>query len=140
MAMFMGICYLANPMHQQINSVFHEISHLLEAPNTLVSHQSDQMDNHHEYHEGGEHTLATADHRHTLLDLIDSIFDASDTQHPEDDTALILIKYDKHISSRYLILPKIFSFTTSQNTDAVEQKVKIGYLAHPEEPPQLRST
>ncbi len=140
MALLMGICYLANPMHKQIRTVFHEISHLLEAPNILLSHQSHSIDHNHDYHEDGEHTLVTADHQHTLLDLMDCIFEASDEQNTEDDTALILIKCDKHNSSRYIILPKTFPFTTSQNTNAVEQKVKIGYLDHPEEPPQIRST
>lgn len=142
----MGICYLANPMHQQIRTVFHEISHLLKAPETLLSHPSHNTGyshstgHGHDYHEDGEHTMVTADHQHTLLDLMDSIFDASDEQHPEEDTALLLIKCDKHISSRHVILPKSFPLITSQNTNAMEQKVKIGYLAHPEVPPKILPT
>jgi len=137
MALCMGICYLANPMHEQIRTAFHEISHLLEAPKTPLSHHSHGTGHDYDDHEGGEHTMVTADHQHTLLDLMDSIFDASDEQNPEDDTVLLLIKCDKHISSQYVIQPKIVPLTTSQNTKAVEQKVKIGYLAHPEEPPQI---
>ncbi len=134
----MGICYLANPMHQQIYTVFHEIAHLLEAPETLLfqhPHSTDHdigLENHSE----GEHILVSAGHQHTLLDLVDSIFDASEEQNPEDDTALLLIKCDKHISSQQIILPKIFSLTISQGTNAMEQKVKKGFVAHPEEPPQ----
>lgn len=139
MALLMGICYLANPMHQQIGTVFHEISHLLEAPEAILSH-SQQADHDHGTHENGEHRLASTDHQHVLLDLMVSIFDASDEQNSDDDTALILIKWDKHISSQHIILPKIFSFNTAQNINAVEQKVKIGFLAHPEEPPQIVST
>ncbi len=136
--MLMGICYLANPLHDQIRTVFHEISHLLEAPDPLLPHHSHSTG--HGHNEDGEHILITTDHQHTLLDLMDSILGVSDEQNPHDDTALILIKWDKHISSQYAILPKTFPFTTSQNTKAVEQKVKFGYLAHPEEPPQIRST
>ncbi len=139
MALLMGICYLTNPMHREIRTVFHEISHLLEAPETLLSHHSHSTGHDHDNHEDGEHTLVTANHQHTLLDVMDSIFDASDEQNTEDDTALVLIKCDKHISSQYVILPKTFPFITSQNTSALEQKVKIGYLVHPEEPPQILS-
>lgn len=135
MALLMGICYLANPMHRQISSVFHEISHVLESPEAILSHPH-QADHNHGIHEDGEHHFAATDHQHGLLDLMDSIFDASDEQHPEDDTALPLTKCDKHIGSRHLILPELFPFTTSQNSIAGEQNVKRGYLSHPEEPPQ----
>lgn len=139
MALFIGICYLANPMQQQIRTVFHEIAHLLVAPETLLSHHSHSTAHSHDNHEEGEHTLVTADHQHTLLDLMDSIFDASDDRHSEDDTVLLLIKWDKHLDSQRIILPKTFPLTTSQNFLAMEQKVKIGYLSHPEEPPQVVS-
>lgn len=134
-ALVMGICYLANPVHRQISSVFHEISHVLESPETILSHPQ-QADHHHDTLKNGEHSLATTEHQHVLLDMMDSIFDASDEQHPEDDTALILIKCDKHIGSQHSFLPKIFSGITSQNANAVEQKVKIGYLSLPERPPK----
>lgn len=132
----MGICYLANPIHHQIRTVFHEISHLLEAPETVISHHLHTTGHDHYAHEKDEHSMVSADHQHTLLNLMDSIFDASDEQNSEDDTALLLIKCDKHISSSQVILPKLFSLTTSQGTNAVEQKVKKGFLVHPEEPPQ----
>lgn len=138
MALIMGICYLANPMHRQISSVFHEISHVLESPDAILTHPQ-QANHDHRTHKNGEHRLANTDHQHILLDLMDSILDASDDQHPEDDTALILIKCDKHIGSGLSTLPKKIPITTSQNTIAVEQKVKIGYLDHPEEPPQIVS-
>lgn len=137
MAMLMGICYVANPMHQQISSVFHEITHFLEAPQSLLSHHSHNTGHDHDDHEPGEHNVATADHQHTLLDLIDSIFDASDTQHPEDDTAISLTKWDKHLGSECIILPKTNPPTTSQYSISMEKKVRKGHSAHPEEPPQI---
>jgi len=140
MALFIGICYLANPMQQQIRTVFHEIAHLLEAPEILLSHHTHSTAHSHDNHEEGEHALVTADHQHTLLDWMDSIFDASDDRHSEDDTVLLLIKCDKHLGSQGIILPKIVPLTSSQNSIAIAQKAKTGYLAPPEEPPQVVSS
>lgn len=138
MALLMGICYLANPMHEQISGVFHEISHVLESPEAILSHVQ-QSEHGHGAHEDGEHRLASDDHQHDLLDFLDAIFSASDKQHPEDDVALILIKCDKHISSQHIILPKIFPLVTSHNSLMVAQKVKKGFLNLPKEPPQTVS-
>ncbi|MDT7827319.1 hypothetical protein RQM65_01410 [Pricia sp. S334] len=135
MALLIGICYLANPMHRQISSVFHEISHVLESPETFLSHPH-AADHDHGIHGDNEHRSVTTDHRHHLLDLIDSVFRASDEQHPGDDTALILIKWDNHIGSQRVILLKIVPLATSQNSIVIEQKVKTGYFTPPEEPPQ----
>lgn len=131
----MGVCYLANPVHQQISSVFHEISHALESPETVLSHPQ-QKDHSHDAHEEGAHRLAANDHRHKLLDFMNSIFNASDEQNSDDETALILIKCDKHISSQQSILPKLFPLITSHYPFGMEQKVKKGFFNLPKEPPQ----
>lgn len=136
MALLMGICYLANPLHQQIRTVFHEISHLVESPETLPTHHSHTNDHNQGAHEHSEHHMVASDHRHTLLDLMDSLFDVSDEQNTEDDTVLTHIQWDKHISSPKYMLPQIIPIITSQDNLAVEQKVRIGYLALPDEPPR----
>ena len=138
MALLMGICYLANPMHEQIGSVFHEISHVFQYPENVIAH--DQQ-NHvkHLKHQDGHHHLATSDHQHILIDLINSVFDASDEQNPDGDTALVLVKCDKHISSQYIILPKKFPLFTTYNVFWMEQKAKKGFSNLPKEPPQKLS-
>lgn len=135
MALFMGICYLANPMHEQISSIFHEISHVFQYPEALIAHEH-QNYLAHPKHQEGHHLMATSDHHHTLIDLIDSFFNASDEQIPDEDTALILVKYDKHISSQYIILPKRFPLITSYHAFWIEQKAKKGFSNLPKEPPQ----
>lgn len=143
MALFMGICYLANPLHQQIGNVFHEISHVLESPEALASHPNsghhDLEVHDHANYKAGAHRLASTDHRHDLLDLIDAIFDASDAQNSDEQTVLILIKWDKHISSQHYVLRHLFPLTTSHNPSMVERKVKKGFLILPKEPPKRTS-
>lgn len=141
MALLMGICYLANPLHEQIRTVFHGISHLVDAPGTILDHPP--FSNPHEHglqehglHQSGEHRLASKDHEHTVLDLIDSLFDTSDKQDPENDTLLPILKWDKHITSSTYTLPHIHPIATSQKHLAMEQKVRKGYAALPDEPPQ----
>lgn len=143
MALFMGICYLANPLHQQIGGLFHEISHVLQSPEAVASHPNG---GHHDFEvhdhgnqKAGVHRLASTDHHHDLLDLIDAIFDASDAQNPDGQTALILIKWDKHIGSQHYIPRHLFPLTTSNNPSMVERKVKKGFLNLPKEPPQRTS-
>lgn len=138
MALFVGLLYLTNPIHRQIHTVFHEISHLLEAPETLLSHHSHTIEHNQGNHKDGEHILAGADHQHILLDLMDSLLDTSDKQNPADDTTLTLIKCDKHIGSQDYTLPKIIPFNTSQNRLMVEQKIRLGHFYIVKEPPQLR--
>lgn len=129
MALLMGICYLATPFHKQIASVFHEISHLIEAPenipghpgpvagannhaeewqsHTLVSgndhgHDDDYRVLASDDHGHGEehHVLASDDHEHGILAVIVSIFDASEEHGTPDDSVPVPTKFDKHLASQ----------------------------------------
>ena len=132
----MGICYLANPLHQQIRTVFHEISHWVESSETLSSqvshtaghdHGSHQEHDHNPHHHQEHHHQTSPDHQHALLDLMDTLFEASDEEHTENDTVLPLIQWDKHISIPDYSLPQTFPVITFQDTSTLEQKVRIGY-------------
>ena len=145
MALFMGICYLTNPLHEQIRTVFHQISHIVESPGTILSHPSDLTNHKHSIHQDHEHHHVATDqvqhHEHKFLDLMQSLFGASDGEHPENDTLLPPIKWDKHISSQDFILPQpIVLSTTSRDYGAIEKNVRKGYLALLYEPPQAFPT
>ncbi|MGB7395014.1 MAG: hypothetical protein WA913_11520 [Pricia sp.] len=148
LAFLMGVCYLANPLHEQIRTVFHEISHMLEAPDTFLSHHSIVTDHDHKtHHDHGmhpeyeahqdQHRLSVNDHEHSFLDLLDSVLKASDEDHPEDDSLLSSFTFDKHINPQEHPIPPMFPSHFSQNTSVAEQKTKIGYNLVLEEPPRL---
>ncbi|HEA22786.1 MAG TPA: hypothetical protein ENH87_17975 [Pricia antarctica] len=138
MALLMGICYLANPMHEQISSVFHEISHIFQYPENVIAHEEQNYVDHPK-HQNGHHHLATSNHQHILIDLIDSVFNGSDEQNSDEETTPVLVKYDKHISSQYTILPKKFPQIISYNVFWIAQKSKKGFSNLPKEPPQKQS-
>ena len=118
MALLMGICYLVTPFHKQIASVFHEISHLIEMPETIPRHPvPDARINHtdlaHSHamvtvddHGQGEehHVLAADDHEHGILALMVSIFDASEEHGTSDDSVPVPTKFDKHLASLEYVL------------------------------------
>ena len=140
MALLMGICYLANPVHNQIENVMHEISHVLQSPQNIVSHAIQGEHIHgHGFHQHGEHRLTKTEHQHKILDLIGTVFDASDSDNSENETPMTVTKCDKHISSQLVILPRIFSIITSHECFITILKVEKGFLNFPKEPPQLLS-
>lgn len=144
LAFVIGFCYLANPFHQQIRTVFHEISHLIESPETVLSHNTsfdhgEHLTEHsHDHHSFGVdlEDFATTDHQHTLLDLIDSLLDGSDQQHPGEDYFSFLLKWDKHITSTKSTFVPIGPEHHTADFTIRERHVNRGYLSVPHEPPQ----
>ena len=130
-ALLMGICYLINPLQQQIKTVFHSVSHVIETPNYVMSHQSssDYLESHGHY----EHPADVRHHDHSLVAFIDAIFEAvKDKEHSEDSWLTI----DKHIRKYQSELHVEFRFEKNQSFWITEKKFKNGYFENPKEPPQ----
>ncbi|MEP3209522.1 MAG: hypothetical protein ABJN95_10055 [Maribacter sp.] len=134
LALLIGICYLMNPLHQQINSVFHEVSHALETPDYIMSHKSATLA--HESHSHNDYQIDTLQHEHLLIDFIDSLFAASDENDGSDDSVLTQIKIDKHITTYQYHLQKEFNFRLLQKFWMALEKSETGYLSRLKEPPQ----
>ncbi len=136
MAAFIGLCYLANPLHQQISTVFHEVSHIMEVPDYLISHTvvSDQEKEAHHYHY--EHAHSDNNHEHELINLLDDIFDTSNDDSSSEESFLTYVKYDKHITADEYFQKnrypekKYFGFGSIQNNSIG------GYPKVLDEPPQ----
>ena len=136
LATFIGLCYLANPLHHQISTVFHEVSHIMEVPDNLISHTtvSDHEKEAHHYHY--EHTHSDDKHEHELINLLDDIFDNSNDDSSSGESFLTYVKYDKHITADEYLLKngypeeKYFEFGSIQNNS-----IK-GYPKVLDEPPQ----
>lgn len=134
MALFIGVCYLANPFQSQISSIFHGISHVFEVPDTLIGHTAvdDKLHVAHHYH---EHTHSGEEHEHTFVDFIDSIFNASDDG-SQEESVLVDVKFDKHLGTdEYPVhnlnpIKKDFNFVFNKNN------LINGHSRILEEPPQ----
>ena len=133
--MFMGICYLANPLHEQIGSVFHEISHLLEPPNSIIAHSSlaDHENAAHPYH---EHEELQSNHDHSIIETLNSIFGASDDTESSNEPLVTKIKFDKHITTDHYETRCTVSFITQHSFGTSDEKVKKASIDVLGEPPQ----
>ncbi|GAB5472884.1 MAG: hypothetical protein Mars2KO_09830 [Maribacter sp.] len=107
LAMTMSICYLANPLQRQINIVLHELSHGLELPSHVLSHENTtnmtfMADSHH------SHGKSITDHTHHLIDFLDTLFEASNEDQGSEDPLFLKSKLDKHLTYYELLLPSYF--------------------------------
>ncbi len=114
MALLVSICYLVNPLQQQISMVLHEISHDLEFPHYVMSHETN-LNTNSEIHLKHSHHVVTSDHEHNLIDFIDTLFQGLDESNPSNDSLFTEIKWDKHISSYGLKLPGNFKIIMANN-------------------------
>ncbi len=131
----MSICYLVNPLQQQIGIVLHEISHGLELPNYVMSHKT-KVNANSEIHLKHSHDMVTSDHEHNLIDFIDTLFQASDESNHSNDSLFIEIKWDKHISSYSLKLPKTFKIIIANNFCSLQHLLKQEQYERLGRPPQ----
>lgn len=132
LALLVGICYLMNPLQQEIKSAFHTISHALEVPNSVIGHHSNSENdiNHGHF----EHETADIQHDHSFIDLLDSVFLASNESNDSDDS--ILVKIDKHLTVYQFQLLDNLAIVESSNYWSIKEKLKSGYFKNQKEPPK----
>ena len=135
MALLMSICYLMNPLQQQINTVLHELSHGLELPNYVMTHEIDSKDAF-ETHVDDSHYDNAFTHKHTLVDFINTIFQASNDNNNSNDSQHTEITWDKHITSNRLELPPKFELLIAKNFSAPKQLLQEGQFKKLGRPPQ----
>lgn len=97
MAMLMGICYLMNPLQQQVNTVLHTIAHKLTPPASIASHQN--VHSQFAVHQSPDHYAPNSEHDHKIVDLVNTIFEASNDDDDQSESDFVDNKWDKHISS-----------------------------------------
>ncbi|MDO6807544.1 hypothetical protein Q4603_02940 [Zobellia galactanivorans] len=93
MALIIALCYIINPLHQQIQTVLHEVSHILTIPDNLISHASVTEKHHRAHQHSGQETL----HQHEFIDVFSALFDASDEEGHHDEELHADFKFDKHL-------------------------------------------
>jgi len=132
----MGICYLLNPVHKQVNAFFHNISHAIEIPNYVMSHDS-SLDSEHQSEGHTSHQVVQNSHNHEIVDFINSIFEASNQDNDSEDSILTEIKIDKHLTTYQIQLKECFSFKILQKNWLPSKKLTLVYLNQLKEPPQF---
>ncbi len=132
--LLVGICYLINPLQNQITSVLHSISHGIEMPQTLLSHDenNDQLNNLHKHH---NHDNSKSEHDHQFIDLVDSVFEASNEEGNSEEIPVNKVKVKKHITSVSINLPLKYDFKVSKEYFTFVSRLKEGYPKKLEFPP-----
>ncbi|MEW4924165.1 hypothetical protein [Algibacter sp. 2305UL17-15] len=131
-AITMSIAYLIAPLHNEINSVLHFISHNLEKPSVLISHNFDINS------EVKLMPSAISSHEHRIIDFIDTIFgeddaEQKDSKQPNPKES----KIDKHLSSFNYGLEKLFSTKRVSTTCCYTDKIQSGFYKKIKIPPQF---
>lgn len=135
LALLIGICYLMNPLQQQIKTIFHTISHAIEVPNSVMGHNSNSVND--QLHGHYDHQIDEKQHDHSLIDIIDSVLTASNESNDSEESILIESKIDKHITTYQFELFESLTLNQLHNFWALKEKQKSGYFEHLKEPPQF---
>lgn len=133
LAILMGIFYLLNPLHQQINTVFHKISHGLDMPNFVVQHQTASAN--HQMHVNHQHITEKSLHEHVFLDFMNSFFYTSNEENRSRDLFLPTIKVDKHLAPNWNIKSKIVVIQIGNNYNMTRKNTLDGYSKKSVKPP-----
>ncbi|MUH36576.1 hypothetical protein D9O36_12050 [Zobellia amurskyensis] len=132
-ALIIALCYVINPLHQKISTVFHEVSHVLEMPDSVIGHDYSIHENNTHY---THHHTDVDRHEHNFINIIDAIFDASGTNKSQEGSRLADFKFDKHITTtcpEFHLIPAVRSL---ENFKSIESNLKLGHFTILEEPPQ----
>lgn len=135
LALLIGVFYLANPLQEQIGTVFHEVSHFFEVPDNVIGHEmpANPVETAHHYH---EHIYIDDEHEHEIIDFLTSIFDASDEDEAEE-SLLTKIKFDKHISNDGYPEEKIYPTDKKVSFFSIEYGIPKTYSGVLKEPPKI---
>ncbi len=135
-AMLMSICYLLGPLQPQLTLLLHEISHGLEMPNSVLSHDIQVFD-YKEVHDSHKHDNTKVDHDHKLIDIVDSIFEASNENHDSEKAPKTKVELKKHTTSEVLaILPKFLEKVPKEFRE-FNMPLNLGHSKILDVPPQL---
>ncbi len=134
MAVFIALLYLLQPLHEPIKLVVHSVSHFVQKPAQIISHNESYNTGttaHHEYHSHQYHQVS---HDHGVIDFLDALFSGEDKESNDDQTIVEIQKIDKHNIVNTLgwetsfISPVTLSKTFSEETNS-------GYLQELLRPP-----
>ncbi|MFK7811728.1 MAG: hypothetical protein AB8B59_04485 [Maribacter sp.] len=136
MAMLIGICYLINPLQEQINSVLHEISHGFDSPAHIISHKSDSNFSHKSNTHFDKTSFETS-HKHSIVDVIGAIFKALNENNSSEDSLIKKNKIDKHLVTYRLQFQKPLKIKISSNFRIPQKKIMLEYFEKMKRPPQF---
>lgn len=101
-AIVISMIYLLMPIHKEVKITLHNISHFLEMPNVILSH------NHNENLNYKVKSSTITYHEHKILDLLDALTNTDTSTKDSNKPYETNNKIDKHFHSlKYTILNRV---------------------------------
>lgn len=126
-AVVISLIYILMPLHNEFKSVFHSISHYLEMPDVVLSHNQNENLNY--------KTSTNSFHSHKIIDLLDYLED--DTNNNEDSNKANLVdnKIDKHFYPSKYNIPELVDKKPTQELHNYTEKINKGFFRKILDPP-----
>ena len=129
-AIVISIIYMLIPIQKELKSALHGISHFLQMPDHLISHNQNENLNYE------VKVLTILYHEHKILDLLDAFTDKNNSANDSNKPNLVDSKIDKHFhSSKYKVI-KLVTTKSSSVLDNYHEKVKDLFYKKIKRPPK----
>jgi len=133
----MSLCYVFGPLHQELNSFLHAVTHQLEMPQDILQHDNSRSS---DFQKQAYTThISDSGHDHKFLQLLDSLLKASDSEKNQEDSIRASVKTLKYIKPNIFKNHKttILPFLAKHIFLFKKQKIKKGFQTGIIEPPQM---
>ncbi|WP_298553765.1 hypothetical protein [uncultured Algibacter sp.] len=135
--MALSICYAFGPSHNEINKLLHILTHQLEMPDTVLVHSNLNDLEHDDVHFFKNEQKGL--HNHKVLEILDNILEASNSESDSENSELVNQKIDKHIRVKKRLKKQVLflSLQIEQTFLFNPRKIQEGFIKKTIEPPQM---
>jgi len=130
-----GLLYLVQPLHQQINDIIHEVSHQLSAPDNLIAH--DKINHHlNDFHQHAKKEAFKHDHRFlSFINIFLKHLDFSDTTNDSLHQKNLKLKHF-YVVYQYIFKPVLAEYH-EPHLAFLDSKTSKGFFIKSIDPPDL---
>lgn len=132
-AIAISFIYVFIPLQNEVKYVLHSMSHALEMPDNLISHNQNENLNYR------FNTSTISYHEHNILDLLDGLSEANNNTKNTNAPNITDIKIDKHFHYLIYKFQKIAVTKSTTVIDSYKEKVKDLFCKKIKIPPQNHS-
>ncbi|WP_299767300.1 hypothetical protein [uncultured Dokdonia sp.] len=136
----MSLLYVFAPVHVEVNKLLHAVSHSLEMPDYILTHQDTSgIHTPISTHESETHKNIIAHHDHKVIALLDNILEGANQNSDSSDAQTSTLKIDKHINNYTHNAKEPFEITFLETIQRFPEEIKRvckGYLQGFRKPPK----
>tara|TARA_R110002049_G_scaffold309289_2_gene520262 strand:- start:45746 stop:46192 length:447 start_codon:yes stop_codon:yes gene_type:complete len=134
-ALAIGMIYLLMPIHKEVKSVLHSLSHSIENLNFSIHH--DHAHTHQHENLKKEFSEATVlHHKHKIINILDYLTEASDHHKESKNSKILDVEFDKHFHSSNYSAIKFPSNGNPSANDIYRENIKDGFYFKIKIPPK----